>query len=115
MDKHILETFVTIPEVDRTAELLCATLRDWSFSITTNHFERLIGFDDGRAIIRQEVGGLHLRVEAQDPLTLLGIRSVLQVALSQVATQLFAQLEWHPADGEPHGVTRPRRGTAGCG
>ena len=100
MAKHISETFVSIPDPDRTLDLLCATLRGWSFSITTNHSEPLIAFDDGRVIITHAVGGLHLRIEAEDPLTLLGMRSVLQATFSQVATHLLPELEWHRADGE---------------
>lgn len=115
MGKHVSETCVCIPDVEQTTELLCATLRDWSFSITTNHFERILDLEDGRVVISQTVGGLHLRVEATDPLTLLGMRSVLQVALSQVSANVFSELEWHWADGEPLGVTGPRRGTAHCG
>lgn len=112
MDKHISETCVSTPDVEQTAELLCATLRDWSFSITTYHSERLLDFDDGRVVIRQAVGGLHLRVEARDPLALLGMRSVLQVAFSQISAHLFSELEWHPADIQAFDVTGPQKGTA---
>lgn len=114
MDKHISETCVSIQDVEQTAELLCATLRDWSFSITTDHSERLLDFDDGRVVISQTVGGLRLRVEARDPLTLLGMRSVLQVAFSEASIHLTSELEWHPADRELLGVTGPLRGTARC-
>jgi hypothetical protein len=97
MAKHISETFVSIPGSDRTIDLLCAILRGWSFSTTTNHSERLLAFDDGRVIITNSDGSLHLRVEAEDRLTLLGIRSVLQVAFSQVPTLQILELEWNPA------------------
>ncbi len=101
MPKHISETFVSIADSDRALDLLCATLCGWSFSITNNRSERLLAFDSGRAIITHAVGGLHFHVEAKDPLTLLGMRSVLQAALSQVATHLLPDLEWRRADGEP--------------
>lgn len=101
MAKHISETFVSIPNSDRTIDLLCAALRCWSFSTTTNHSERLLTFDDGRVIITNLDGSLHLRVEAEDPLILLGMRSVLQAALYKVATSMLPNVEWHRADGEP--------------
>lgn len=97
MVKHISETFVSIADSDRTLDLLCATLRGWCFSITNNRSERLLAFDSGCAIITHAVGGLHLHVEAKDPLTLLGIRSVLQAAFSQVPTPQISELEWNPA------------------
>lgn len=111
MDKHISETCVSIPDVDQTAELLCVALRDCTLSIATNHTERIVDFGDGRAIIRQTACGLNLRVEAQDLLTFFGIRSLVQVALSQVATHLSGQLEWHSAGDEPFGVIGRRAGT----
>lgn len=97
MAKHISETFVSIADSDRTLDLLCATLRGWSLSITNNRSERLLAFASGRAIITHSVSGLHLYVEAKDPLTLLGIRSVLQAAFSQVPTHQVLELEWNPA------------------
>ena len=114
MDKHISETCISTPDVEKTAELLCAVLGDWSFSVSINQSEWLLDFDDGRVVVSPAVGGLHLRVEATDPLTLLGMRSVLQVAFSQVSAHLFSELDWHPADGELLGVTGPLRGTARC-
>ncbi|MCZ7866237.1 MULTISPECIES: SMa0974 family conjugal transfer regulator [Agrobacterium] len=114
MAKHISETFVSIPDPDRTRDLLCATLRGWSFSITNNHSERLLAFDSGRAIITRAVGGLHLHVEAKDPLTRLGMQSVLQAAFSLVPAHQILKLEWnlvvasHQSDRPPE-RERPQR------
>lgn len=114
MAKHISETFVSIPDSDRTLDLLCATLRGWSFSITGNHSERLIAFDSGRAVITHAVGGLQLHVEAMDPLTLLGMRSVLQAAFLHVSTHQILELVWKPAvtsdrSDRPFERERPQR------
>jgi hypothetical protein len=114
MAKHTSETSISISHADQTAELLCVALRDCTLSIATNHTERLLNFGDGRAFIRQTACGLHLRVEAQDLLTFFGIRSLVQVSLSQVATHLSGQLEWHSAGDEPFGALGRRAGTSRC-
>lgn len=114
MDKHISHTFVSIPDVDRTTEMLCVFLRDCALSIDTSGAERILNFGDGQAIIRQTACGLHLRVKADDLATFFGIRSLLQVALSRIATHLPGHLEWHPAGNEPFGMIGRRAGSGGC-
>lgn len=114
MDKHISQTFVSIPDVDRSTEMLCVFLRDCALSIDSRRTERVLDFGDGQAIIRQTACGLHLRVEADDLATFFGIRSLLQVALSQIATHLPGHLEWHPAGNGPFGVIGKQAGSGGC-
>jgi len=95
MAKHISETFVSTPDPDRTIDLLCATLRGWSLSISNNDSERLLAVASGRTIITHAVGGLQLYVEAEDPLTHLGMRSVLQAAFSKIPRHQNLKLEWN--------------------
>lgn len=114
MAKHISETVVWVPDADRIAETLCGSLRDCALSIDTNRTDQILNFGDGRAIIKPNVCGLHLRVEAEDLLTFFGIRSLLQVALSQASTDRPGRLEWHPACDEPFSTIGKRARTGGC-
>lgn len=114
MAKHISETVVSVPDADRIAETLCGSLRDCALSIDTNRTDQVLNFGDGRAIIKPKVCGLHLRVEAEDPATFFGIRSLLQVALSRASTDRSGHLEWHSAGDEPFGAIGGRAGTGGC-
>ncbi len=115
MAKHISETVVWVADADRIAETLCRSLRDCALSIETNRTDQVLNFGDGRAIIRPNVCGLHLRVEAEDPLTFFGIRSLLQVVLSRASNDQSGHLEWHPAGDELLDVPSQRAGrTGGC-
>ncbi len=110
MTKHISETVVWVADADRIAEALCRSLRDCALSIEINRTDRVLDFGDGRAIIKPKVCGLHLRVEAEDLATFFGIRSLLQVALSQLSTDRTGNLEWHPAGDELFDVLGRRAG-----
>ncbi|SEI14689.1 hypothetical protein SAMN05216228_102824 [Rhizobium tibeticum] len=115
MAKHISETVVWVADADRIAETLCGSLRDCALSIETNCTDKVLNFGDGRAIIRPNICGLHLRVEAENLLTFFGIRSLLQVALSRASNDQSGHLEWHPASNELFDVPRWRAGrTGGC-
>lgn len=114
MAKHISETVVWVADADRIAETLCGSLSDCALSVDINGAAQVLNFGDGRAIIKPNVCGLHIRVEAEDPLTLYGIRSVLQVALWRASPGWTGRLEWHPSGGGPFGVTDRRAGTCRC-
>lgn len=100
MAKHISETVVPVSDADRIVETLCGSLRDCAISIDTNRADQVLNFGNGTAIIKANVWGLHLRVEAEDLATFLGIRSLLQVALSRASNDQSGHLEWHPAGDE---------------
>uniref|UniRef100_UPI0031015436 SMa0974 family conjugal transfer regulator n=1 Tax=Neorhizobium sp. EC2-8 TaxID=3129230 RepID=UPI0031015436 len=115
MAKHISDTVVWVADADRIAEALCGSLRGCALSIDTNGTHQVLNFGDGRAIIKPDVCGLQLRVEAEDPLTFFGIRSLLQVSLSRASKDQSGHLEWHPARGELFDVVgRRARRTGGC-
>lgn len=115
MPKHISETIAWATDPDRIAETLCASLRDCALSIDTSRTEHVLNFGDGRAIIKPKVCGLHLRVEAEDFATFLGIRSLLQVALSRASDDQTGNVEWHPVVDELMDVIgRLASRTGGC-
>lgn len=100
MTKHISETVVWVADAARVAETLCGSLRDCALSIDTNCTDHVLNFGDGRAIVNRKACGLYLRVEAEDLATFLGIRSLLQVALSRASNEQSGHVEWHPAVDE---------------
>ncbi|EPR21153.1 MULTISPECIES: SMa0974 family conjugal transfer regulator [Agrobacterium] len=113
MAKHNSETVVAVPDADRIAETLCGSLRDCALSIDTNRADQVLNFGDGRAIIKANVCGLHLRVEAEDLATFFGIRSLLQVALSRALNDQSGHLEWHTAGDELSDMIGRRAGRTG--
>ncbi|MGG6898726.1 SMa0974 family conjugal transfer regulator [Rhizobium sp. BR 315] len=113
MPKHTSETVVWVADADRIAETLCGSLRHCALSIDTNRADRVLNFGDGRAIVKPKVCGLCLRVEAEDLATFLGIRSLLQVALSRASNDQSGHLEWHPAVDELTDVISRRAGRTG--
>jgi hypothetical protein len=100
MPKHISETAIWLVDADRVAEILCGSLRDCALSIDTSRTDYVLNFGDGKAIVEPEACGLYLRVEAEDLATFLGIRSLLQVALSRASNAQSGHVEWHPAVDE---------------
>ncbi|MFJ1311389.1 DUF2218 domain-containing protein [Agrobacterium sp. P15N1-A] len=115
MTKHISDTVVWVPDAARVAEILCGSLRDCALSIDTNRTDHVLNFGDGRAIVRPKTCGLYLRVEAEDLATFLGIRSLLQVALSRVSNDQSGHVEWDPAVDELTDLIGRRAGrTGGC-
>lgn len=114
MAKHFSETFVSVPDAERIAEAVCRSLRDCALSTDAKSGDQVLNFEDGRASVKPNVRGLHIRVEAEDPLTFYGIRSVLQVALWRASPGWTGRLEWHPSGGGLFGVTDRRAGTCRC-
>lgn len=115
MAKHISETIVWVADAARVAEILCGSLRDCALSIDTNRTDHVLNFGEGRAIVNSRACGLYVRVEAEDLATFLGIRSLLQVALSRASNDQSGHVEWHPAGDElndPVGQRASR--TGGC-
>jgi hypothetical protein len=115
MTKHISETVVWVADAARVAEILCGSLRDCALWIDTNRTDYVLNFGDGKAIVEPKACGLYLRVEAQDLATFLGIRSLLQVALSRASNDQSGHVEWHPAVYELTDFISRRTGhTGGC-
>ncbi len=113
MTKHICETVVWVADAARVAEILCGSLRDCALSIHTNRADHVLNFGEGEAMVKPRVCGLYLRVEADDLATFLGIRSLLQVALSRASDDQSGHVEWHPAVDELADVIGKRTGRMG--
>lgn len=115
MTKHISETVVWVADAARVAKIICGSLRDCALSIDTNRTDHVLNFGDGKAIVGPKACGLYLRVEGEDLATFLGIRSLLQVALSQTSNDQSGDIEWHPAVDELTDLIGRRAGrTGGC-
>lgn len=115
MAVHISETVVWVADAAWVAEILCGSLSDCALSIDTNRTDHVLNFGDGRAIVNPKTCGLYLRVEAEDLATFLGIRSLLQVALSQASNDQSGHVEWHPAGDELNDlVDQGASRTGGC-
>ncbi len=93
MATHIFEMVVRLRDADQIAEMLCSSLRNCAVSVDISHSDQVLNFGDGRVVIKPNVCGINLRVEADDLLTFLGLRSLLQVALSQASTDQSGFLE----------------------
>ncbi|OWV98877.1 hypothetical protein [Rhizobium sp. R693] len=113
MSKNISEAIVWVADAARVAEILCGSLRECALSIDTNRSDHVLNFGDGKAIVGPKACGLYLRVEAKDLATFLGIRSLLQVALSRASNDQSGHVEWHPAVHELTDVISRRTGRIG--
>ncbi|MBB2701594.1 UNVERIFIED_ORG: hypothetical protein GGI66_006316 [Rhizobium esperanzae] len=104
MHKYVSEAFVQIAYAGRVAEKLCALSTDYCRSIDVKGADKVLDFDDARAILRPSDEGLYFRVEAEDSMTFHGIRTLLQGSLSTIVTFQDETVEWYAADGAPFGV-----------
>ena len=63
--------------------------------------DKLLTFEDARAILRPADAGLQMRVEGQNLVVFCGVRMLLQGQLSTVATVQVKSVEWQPAGRVP--------------
>jgi hypothetical protein len=106
MHKHISEAFVPVPHPESFAVNVCTRYRDYCRCIGTKGADALLDFGDARAILRPTGEGLHFRIEAQDPITFNGIRTLLQGFLATITTGREAAVEWQPAGSVPFSAIR---------
>ncbi|WPE24325.1 hypothetical protein [Shinella zoogloeoides] len=101
MYKHIAEAFVPVAHARCVAEQLCTKCYGYCLSMDAVGADKLLTFEDARAILRPADTGLQIRVEGQNLVVFCGVRTLLQGQLSTVATVQAKSVEWQPAGREP--------------
>ncbi len=101
MYKHVAEAFIPVAHARCVAEKLCTKCCDYCLSIDVAGPDKLLTFEDARAILRPADAGLRMRVEGQNLVVFCGVRTLLQGQLSTVATIQVKAVEWEPAGHEP--------------
>lgn len=100
----IVETFVPVPNPQCVANQLCTRCYSYCLSIDAVGDDRLLAFEDGRAILRPADAGLHVRIEGRDLVVFCGVRTLLQGQLATVTTNPVKAVEWKPGGQEPFGT-----------
>jgi hypothetical protein len=107
MYKHVAEAFVPVTYARCVAEQLCTKCCGYCLSIDIAGVDKLLTFEDARAILRPADAGLRLRVEGQNLVVFCGVRMLLQGQLSAVATVDVRVVEWEPAGRVPFKTDGP--------
>ena len=97
MYKHIAEAFVPVAHARCVAEQLCTKCCGYCLSMDAAGADKLLTFEDARAILRPADAGLQMRVEGQNLVVFCGVRMLLQGQLSTLATVKAKSVEWQPA------------------
>jgi len=106
MYKHVAEAFVPVTHARCVAEKLCTKCRGYCLSIDVVGADRLLTFEDARAILRPTGAGLRMRVEGQNLIVFCGVRTLLQGQLSSVATVGAGGVAWELAGRAPFRTDR---------
>lgn len=80
--RHRAEAFVLVSNPDEAGKFLYTEFSAQFVSVEIVGRDSVIGFGDGYAFLRPLTNGLHLRVEAADFVTFVGIRSLLTIGLT---------------------------------
>lgn len=97
MRQNAAEAFLAVPNALCVAERICTWIRDFCDSIVTEGSDRLLIFEDGRAIIRLIGDGLFFRVSARNLVTTYGIRTLIEGSLWKFAPCSGMSIKWLPA------------------
>lgn len=108
MYKHIAEAFVPVAHAQCVADQLCGRCCSYCLSIDAEGSDRLLTFEDCRAVLRPMDAGLQIRVEGRDMVVFCGVRMLLQSQLATVPTITTKAVEWQPAGREPFGTSQRR-------
>jgi len=106
--KYIADAFAPIPNPDAAGNIFCRKFSSHIISIGQSDDDTLINFGDGHVILRPEENGLHIRVEALDLATFLGIQSLLQIGFDFGKAMLATELEWRSVSELPFPVRSSR-------
>ncbi len=104
MYKHVAEAFVPVAHARCVAETLCTKCCEYCLAIDVTDADKLLTFEDARAIIRPADEGLQMRVEGKNLVVFCGIRMLLQGQLAAVTTVHAQALEWQAAGDVPFKV-----------
>ncbi|PDT25809.1 hypothetical protein CO660_31525 [Rhizobium sp. L9] len=101
MHRYVAQTFVAVANAPCVAEAICTRIREFCGAIVTEGPDRLLTFEDGRAIIRLTGDGLFFQVSARNLVTVYGIRTLIEGNLWKFASSSARSIEWFPADAAP--------------
>ncbi len=106
--KCIADAFAPIPNPNAAGTIFYREFSPHIVSVDQSGDDKLINFGDGRVILRPAENGLHIRVEALDLATFLGIQSLLQISLDFGKAMLAAEFEWKSVSEMPFPVRSSR-------
>lgn len=92
--KHGAEALIPLSKPDEACKTLCIEYSEHFVSVEISGRNRVIGFGDGYAFLRPSANGLHLRVEALDFATFIGIRSLLTTGFAFCKNGPRVRFEW---------------------
>lgn len=101
MYKHAAEAFVPVTHSRCVAEKLCTKCCGYCLSVAVAGADKLLTFEDARAILRPADKGIQMRVEGKNLVVFCGVRTLLQGQLATVATVHAGAVEWQPAGHVP--------------
>lgn len=107
MYKHIAEAFVPVAHARCVADQLCTKCCGYCLSVAIAGADKLLTFEDARAILRPADTGLQMRVEGQNLVIFCGVRMLLQGQLAAVTTVQGTAVEWQPAGRVPFKTDGP--------
>lgn len=96
MYEHVAETYVPLPNANRSLDQLCSTINAFSHSVIEKGSEKAFAFEGGHAIIRLVDSGLLFRVTAENILIFFGIRTILETSLSKISHSIPEWTRWYP-------------------
>ena len=92
---HVAEVRIVTPHAQRIAADICRRVRDYCLSAEINALEARLSFEGAEAMMTSVEQGLRIRLEADDLVMLHGIRILLQIAISKVASPSQMRTDWH--------------------
>ncbi|PDT20302.1 hypothetical protein CO674_28005 [Rhizobium hidalgonense] len=96
MRHHVAEAFVAVTDAPCVAERICTWIRDFCDAIVTQGSDRILTFEDGRAIITLTGDGLFFRVSARNLVTTYGIRALIEGSLWELASSSAMSIKLFP-------------------
>lgn len=96
MRHYVAEAFVAVTDAPCVAERICTWIRDFCGAIVTEGSDRILTFEDGRAIIRMTGDGLFFRVSARNLVATYGIRALIEGSLWKLASSSAMSIKLFP-------------------
>lgn len=101
MYQLVSEAFIHVPRASCVAEQICGQIGKVCRSVKLDGSDKVLSFENGRAIIRPTVSGLILRVYARDVVTYYGIQTLIEGSLAKLVSHSIKSIAWIPAHQKP--------------
>lgn len=92
---HVAEVCIVTAHAERVAADICKRVQDYCLSAEIGALKARLSFEGAEAMMTSVEEGLHIRVETRDLAMLHGIRILLQMAISTVASSSQTRTDWH--------------------